>query len=48
MKENINEEDKENPSLLEMIKEEELVEETKEQTENKGKSPVFSKCQWNR
>ena len=40
--EKINEQNKENPSLLEMLKEEELVEEIKEQTENKKKSIIFS------
>ena len=40
--EKINEQNKENPSLLEMLKEEELVQKIKEQTENKKKSIIFS------
>ena len=35
--EKINEQNKENPSLLEMFKEEESVQEIKEQSENKKK-----------
>ena len=42
--EKINEQNKENPSLLEMLKEEELVQEIKEQTENK-KNPLYFHCQ---
>ena len=40
--EKINEQNKENLSLLEMLKEEELVQKIKEQTENKKKSIIFS------